>query len=114
MKKVSVMLVAALLLSTGSIFANNSKTEKKDPKTQNLSEQIGNYLSNNNFSKKYNGDTAQVLFMLNDNKEIIVLSVDTEEDNLDAFIKGKLNYKQVEVANYEEGKKYTVSVRIVS
>ena len=114
MRKVSLMLVAALLLSTGSIFANDAKTEVKSSKTQNLSEQIGNFLNNNNFNEEYCGNEAQVLFMLNDDKEIVVLSVDTETEDLEGFIKSRLNYKQVDITTYEVGKKYTVSVRIAS
>jgi len=114
MKKVSLMLVAALLLSTGSIFANDSKKGEDPSKSQNLSEQIGNYLSDNNFDENHQGYTAEVLFMLNDDKEIIVLSVDTEKGDLEGFIKSRLNYKTVDFTNYEEGKKYTVSVRVAS
>lgn len=114
MRKVSLMLVAALLLSTGSIFANDSKKDAKPPKTQNLSEQIGKFLNSNSFSENQQGYQAQVLFMLNSDKEIIVLSVDTKEEEFEGFIKAKLNYKTVAINEYEEGKKYTVSVRIAS
>ncbi|TMM53250.1 hypothetical protein FEE95_19475 [Maribacter algarum] len=114
MKKVSLMLVAALLLSTGSIFANDSKKGVKSSKSQNLSEQIGDYLNDNNFDEKQQGYEAQVLFMLNDDKEIVVLSVDTDKEELEGFIKSRLNYKEVALNDYEEGKKYTVSVRVAS
>lgn len=114
MRKVSLMLVAALLLSTSSIFANDSKKGVKPTKSQNLSEQIGDYLSDNNFDEKHQGHEAQVLFMLNDDKQIIVLSVDTDKEELEGFIKSRLNYKKVDLNNYEGGKKYTVSVRIAS
>jgi len=114
MRKVSLMLVAALLLSTGSIFANDSKKDEKPSKTQNLSEQIGGFLHSNNLTENHLGQEAQVLFMLNSDKEIVVLSVDTEKDDLEGFIKGRLNYQAVEIGTYEEGKKYTISVRITS
>ncbi|MFS4494554.1 hypothetical protein [Maribacter sp. 2308TA10-17] len=114
MKKVSVMLVAALLLSTGSIFANDSKKGVEPAKNPNLSEQIGNYLNDNNFDEEHQGYEAQVLFMLNDDKEIIVLSVDTDKEDLEGFIKSRLNYKEVDLNSYEAGKKYTVSVRVAS
>jgi len=114
MKKVSVMLVAALLLSTGGLFANDSKKGVKPSKSQNLSEQIGNYLNNNDFDEKYQGHSAQVLFILNDDKEIVVLSVNTDKEYLESFIKSRLNYKVVDLNDYEEGKKYTVSVRVAS
>lgn len=115
MKKVSLMLVAALLLSTGSIFANDVKKVERESKTQSLSEQIGAILSINDFTENHQGDTAQVLFMLNDDKEIVVLSVETQKESFEGFIKSKLNYKVVAVNGaYEEGKRYVVSVRIAS
>jgi hypothetical protein len=114
MRKVSLMLVAALLLSTGSIFANDSKKDAKPSKTENLSAQIGKFLNSNNLKENNLGQEAQVLFMLNSDKEIIVLSVDTDQEALEGFIKGRLNYQEVNTDEYEEGKKYTVSVRITS
>jgi hypothetical protein len=114
MKKVSLMLVAALLLSTGSIFANDSKKGEIPTKSPNLSEQIGNYLNDNNLNEKHQGHTAEVLFMLTDAEEIVVLSVDIEKEDLEGFIKGRLNYKVVDSGNYKAGKKYTLSVRIAS
>jgi len=114
MRKVSLMLVAALLLSTGSIFANDSKKDAKPSKTQNLSEQIGEFLASNYLQENNLGHEAQVLFMLNSDKEIIVLSIATDQEDLEYFIKSRLNYHKVAISEYEEGKKYTVSIRIAS
>lgn len=113
MRKISFVLIAAMLLTAGSSFANNTPTKKEDP-TKSLTAQIGEILNNNNFTENDEGQRAQVLFMLNNDKEIVVLSVDTEENSsLEGFIKSKLNYQEVDLASYEEGKKYTVSVRVV-
>ncbi len=114
MRKISLMLVAALLLSTGSIFANDLKKDVEPSKTENLSKQIGEFLNSNNLNEANQGHEAQVLFMLNSDKEIVVLSVETDQEDLEGFIKGRLNYQEVAISEYEEGKKYTVSVRIAS
>jgi hypothetical protein len=113
MRKITFVLVAAMLLATGSSFANNNPIIKEKP-TKNLSEQIGALLENNNLTEKEEGATAEVIFMLNDYNEIVVLSVDTDDnDSLEGFIKGKLNYQEVDSNQYETGKKYSVSVRVV-
>lgn len=112
MRKISFVLVAAMLLSTGSMFATDGKKGNKNDPSKSLSAQIGKLLNYNNFTADEEGKTAQVLFTLNSDKEIVVLSVDTEDATLDAFIKGRLNYHEVDMSTYEEGKKYTVSVRI--
>ena len=110
MRKLSVVLVAAMLLTAGNIFANDSKRDKNPSKT--LSAQISQLLKTNNFNDTYDGAYAQVLFTLNNDKEIVVLSVDTDKNELKSFIIAKLNYKEVILDNFQVGKNYTVSVRI--
>jgi len=109
MRKISLVFVATMLLSTVSLFANNAKPV--DP-AKNLSTQIGDLLDNNSFILENNDLTAEVLFTLNENKEIVVLSVETENEVLEAFVKSRLNYQKVELDEYREGKMYTVPVRI--
>lgn len=113
MRKISFVLVAAMLLSVGNAFATEKPLKKVKP-SQTLTAQIQELLNNNDFTESDEGKQAQVLFMLNDAKEIVVLSVDTDANStLEGFIKSKLNYQEVDLANYQEGKKYTVSVRVV-
>ena len=111
MRKQSLVLVAAMLLSSASIFANNVKDI--DP-TNSLSAQIYEILSDNDFTDQDTGLHAQVRFTLNNDGEIVILSVDTESDKFESFVKSKLNYHVVEENNAEEGKMYTVSVRMKS
>ncbi|MGI9550503.1 MAG: hypothetical protein ACR2MT_04845 [Aurantibacter sp.] len=111
MRKISLVFVAAMLLSTGSILANDVKDN--DP-TKSLSTQITKILGNNHFSEAEINTTAQVRFTLNKEGEIVVLSVDTENPALESFVKSRLNYTKVEAANLEEGKLFKVSVRVKS
>jgi ribosomal protein L7Ae-like RNA K-turn-binding protein len=111
MRKLSYVIVAAMLLSTGSILATS--TELDEP-TAGISEQIHEMLADNSFSEGECNSTAQVRFTLNDKGQIVVLSVETESENLERFVKSKLNYKKIEISNVKEGKLYTVPVRITS
>lgn len=111
MRKLSVVLVAAMLLSAGNLVANDVTTV--DP-LKSLSAQIGNLLKDNNFNRDAAELTAQVRFTLNDQHEIVVLSVDTDDSVLERFVKSRLNYRKVELDTYKEGKLYTIPVRIVS
>lgn len=106
MRKISLVLVAALLLSTSNVLANDYKPENSAKK---LSTQIHNMLKDNNFDIS-DDLTADVRFTINDEGEIVVLSVSTVNDTLEGFVKGRLNYKKVD--NAQEGKIYTVPVRI--
>lgn len=109
MRKLPVVLAAVILLSTVNLFANDSKTN--DPKKE-LAIQISKLLKNNSFAINDHDLTAEVLFTLNDQKEIVVISVQTDDEVLERFVKSRLNYQVVELATAEEGKMFTVPVRI--
>lgn len=109
MRKLSVVLVAAMLCSAGNVFAN--AVNEVNP-LETLSEQISQLLSENSFAQNEVELTAQVRFTLNNDHEIVVLSVETENPVLEDFVKLKLNYEKVILGTYKEGKLYTVSVRI--
>jgi len=106
MRKISLVLVAALLLTTGNVLANDYKPENSVKK---LSTQIHKMLKENSFDIS-DDLTANVRFTINDEGEIVVLSVSTTNETLEGFVKGRLNYKKVD--NAQEGKIYTVPVRI--
>jgi hypothetical protein len=109
MRKLSLVFVAAMLLVTGNIFANN--VEKDNP-SKDLSVQIGELLENTSFTNDDVNLTAQVRFTLNNQGEIVVLSVDTDNERLESFVKYRLNYKKVNVTNYKEGEKFTIPIRV--
>ena len=108
MRKISLVLVAALLLTAGNVLANDYKPENP---TKKLATQIQTMLKDNSFD--INEDlVADVRFTINNEGEIVVLSVSTSNQTLEGFVKGRLNYKKVE--NAKEGKIYTVPVRITA
>ena len=106
MRKISLVLVAALLLSVGNVLANDYKPENPAKK---IAMQIHKMLKNNSFDVS-DDLTADVRFTINNEGEIVVLSVTTSNKNLEGFVKGRLNYKKVD--NAQEGKIYTIPVRI--
>ncbi|WP_291959794.1 hypothetical protein [Maribacter sp.] len=109
MRKLSLVVVAAMLLATGNVLANDVKGENP---SKNLSTQISEMLTENTFSEEHKDLTAQVRFTLNAEGEIVVLSVNSESDKMESFVKNKLNYKKVNLTNVKEGKVYTIPVRI--
>lgn len=109
MRKLPVVLAAALLFAAGNLFA--TETVNSDP-NKDLSEQIGDLLKDNSFVLQNEDLTAQVIFTLNQKKEIVVISVETENELLERFVKSRLNYQHVEVPVAKQGSMYTVPVRI--
>ncbi|MBT8235385.1 MAG: hypothetical protein KJO04_04260 [Bacteroidia bacterium] len=110
MRKFSLFLVAVCMLAAGSLYANNETL--KDPK-KGLSQQIDLLLDKYEFEVTEDL-TAVVKFTLNADQEIVVLTVETSDASLEAYVKGRLNYQKVELENFREGRMYTVPVRITN
>ncbi len=114
MKKVSLFLVVCLF-SLGSVFANDTTNGTEPSQGQKLAKQISSLLNKKNaFAENDLGHSADILFMLNNDMEIVVLSVNTDEKHIERFIKNKLNYQKVDLKTYKPGKKYTIAVKIAS
>jgi hypothetical protein len=110
MRKKSLAFFATALFVVGSLTAN--PTENLEP-TKKLSTQIHKMLESNSFDVE-SDLIANVRFTINKEGEIVVLSVDTEDTVLEGFVKGRLNYKKVDLQNAKEGRLYTVPVRITA
>ena len=52
--------------------------------------------------------------VVNKEKEIVVLSVDTNDKALEYFVKARLNYHKVQDNEIPEGRRYTIPVKIVA
>ena len=104
-----VALVLAISISSIS-FAAPTKTD--DPKSE-LREQIIDLLGDTNVAFSDNAVEAEVVFTLNDQSEIVIVSVNCENEILDGYIKRKLNYKKVQVSALNEGEIYRMPLKIV-
>jgi hypothetical protein len=116
MKKFSLLFVAAALLISGNVMATegNEPGPSTDPDSK-ICAQIGDLLDDNRFELTEDGDlTAFVRFTVNDEHEIVVLSVDSENERLEGFVKARLNYHKVADQNLKEGKIYQVPIRITA
>lgn len=110
MRKTSLAVFATALFAVGTLTANTS--ENLNP-TKKLSAQIHQMLESNSFDVD-DDLVANVRFTINKEGEIVVLSVETENETLEGFVKGRLNYQKVDLQNTKEGKLYTVPVRITA
>ncbi len=110
MKNLKIVL-AGLLLSVftfGSAFANGIDS---NPKADELKIEMTDLLKDLDFTNlEASTETVYVNFLINNKKEIVVLS--TSEEGLDETIKARLNYKTVKTENISMFKKYTLPVVI--
>ncbi|AUC16582.1 hypothetical protein BTO06_16135 [Tenacibaculum sp. SZ-18] len=107
MKKLFLLL--AITVST-SIFANNSRPAevvKSEIRTE-----IIKLLGNANFNVESNL-TADVEFMINNKGEVIVLTVDTKNADVETYVKNKLNYKLITNKLIVKGQTYKMPLKLV-
>ena len=107
MKKLSVILLAFVLLF-GTGISTAAVDLKKDKKT--VSQEIGSLLQNADIELEVDVK-AYVTFMINDEAEIVVLTIDTEDEMIERFIKSRLNYHKLE-NELTPGQEYQVPIRI--
>lgn len=112
MKKLKLVLTAiALFAITTTSFANeiNSNTTNGDFRNE-IASLIGaeapTYLTNGKDIK------AKISLMLNNNNEVIVVSVDSKSNSVASYVKAKLNYQKIDVKGLKKGKIYTVPLTI--
>jgi uncharacterized membrane protein YgcG len=107
MKKLSVILLAFVLLIGTGISAASVEL-KKDKKT--VSQEIGMLLKDANIDLEVDVN-AYVTFMINEEAEIVVLTIDTKDEMIERFIKSRLNYHKLQ-NELIPGQEYQVPIRI--
>lgn len=110
MKKFN-LLVLALALFTVTIATADPKPLKP---TDELRVQIIDLIGTNIIADMEVAESnADVLFTVNSKKELILLSVDSENDQLENYLKRKLNYKKVNHRPSKPGEIYLLPVKMV-
>lgn len=109
MKKLVLVLVAVLSMTTA--VASNEKPS--DKAKRQLRAKIVKLLGKADFSFSEE-ITAQVNFLVNKKGEIIVLSVNSANANVDSYVKRKLNYRRINPTVNGTVQMYKMPIRIVS
>lgn len=91
-------------------FSSYANANPKPLSNETINKQISKYLEGLDEAIKADSKTILVDFMVTEKAEIMVVS--TNDKNLDATIKYKLNYKALSAPQLEMYKKYTIPVVI--
>lgn len=100
MKKLVVLL--ALVLGSSSVFANDNTGANPEQKLRN---EIAALLDKPEIIVEKEELSANIEFTVNSNDEIVVLTVNSEEDNITEYVKTRLNYKKIEAGVSNKGTK---------
>ena len=111
MTKLSYILAAVVMLSLSNLKAGESVKPKP---AKSLSYQIKDLIGHDAIKVSDQDLKGKILFTLNKDREIVVLAVEADTEQMKDFIKIKLNYKKVDVSNWKEGKKYMVPILVTS
>ena len=110
MKSIKILLLGAAIAFSGVLYASEKPT--KDT-SNTISQEIGKFLEDPSFT--VDGDIfATVKVMFNENNEIVVLSVNSKDKSIDAYIKTRLNYKELSKDVNNKNRYYIVPVRITA
>ena len=110
MKNVKLFILA-LGLFTLNLSAANMNPIKP---TENLRVEMVNLIGSNFIDEMIDDQyEANVLFTVNSNRELIVLSVESENTELGTYLKRKLNYKKVNHKPSKHGEIYLLPVKMV-
>ncbi|WP_405606172.1 hypothetical protein [Polaribacter sp. Asnod1-A03] len=104
-------IIAILAISLSTVFSMNA-TEKDNPKSKELRTEIISFLGDNISLELEETTTAEVSFIINNNNEIVIISVSSDIIELNDILKSRLNYKKVDVKNALKGEIYKMPITI--
>ena len=111
MKNLKLFIATFALVFAVQVSANNEKPIKVTAQLQSeLIELMGTKVP---FSL-HNGElTAEVLFTVNSQGEVIILKIESDSPEAEKYIKKRINYKKVSHRTTKPGEVYMLPVRIV-
>ncbi|WP_347924841.1 hypothetical protein [Pontimicrobium sp. SW4] len=112
MKQLKALLLAVTITFSSVLMASTSP-EKPSVETSKITLKIERFLKNPSFDVDHEM-TANVTLTINKNNELVVLSVDSNDEKMKNYIKSRLNYRKVS-GSYETLKdKFIVPVRLTA
>ena len=111
MKTIKSLILATLFIVATSVSAAENPNSRKT-NLDNASKEIAVLLKAPLFEVKEDME-AKVSLMVNQENELVVLSVDTSNKQLETFVKSRLNYQKI-TSVLETGVQYTLPLVVKS
>ncbi|GGG92610.1 hypothetical protein GCM10011416_06920 [Polaribacter pacificus] len=110
MKKV-IAVVLVLTLSVTTVFANNEQPNLTGK--EQLRSEIVKLLGQHQLKISESFVKAEISFLINRQGELVILSVDSENQTVVGFIKKQLNYKKLSIKELSIMKTFKMPLKIV-
>lgn len=114
MKTIKSMLLVAAIAFSSVLTANTNPNEAKPAATAEsnvITQEVGKLLQDPFFNVDED-ITANVTLTINKNNEIVVLSVDSDDQTVEKYIKARLNYNELPSTVTSDEKTFIVPVRL--
>lgn len=109
--KLKTLVVAFLIGFTTIISANNDNMADKKEVATTISTTVEKLLKSPDFLLNET-EKATVKIIINENNEMVVLSVNTKNAAVEAFVKGRLNYKKI--ATKTSSEVFTLPIKVLA
>jgi len=105
------LFVLALALFTINVSAANLEPIKPTDELRiEIVDLIGSSFMDEMIESEY---SASVIFTVNSKRELIVLSVDSDDAEMESYLKRQLNYKKVDHKPSQPGEIYLLPVKMI-
>jgi len=105
MKSLKMLVLVVAIAFSSVLTASTDPNEKAEPAS--ITETVGDLLKNPDFQLS-NEVNAMVEIFINQNNEIVVLSVATDNKTVETYIKSRLNYHKLSKAAIGQTKSFKV------
>ncbi|WP_115462505.1 hypothetical protein [Winogradskyella aurantiaca] len=113
MKTLKVLLLAVAFTFSGALSASTEPVKKTAEKSNEISKTVSKLLENPSFQID-DELNAMIILTVNQENEIVVLSVDSDHETLESYIKNRLNYEKLDTDFSGKQKTYKVPVKVKS
>ncbi|QTD37861.1 hypothetical protein JL193_00680 [Polaribacter batillariae] len=108
----TIIAVIAISLSTVFSATANDKNPKTNKETKALRIEMSAFIGKKIPIEIQKSTTVEVSFIINNKNEIVVLTTDSKNIELNSFFKKKLNYKKIVTKGIQKGEVYKIPIKI--
>ena len=109
MKTLKMLVLVVAITFSSVVSANTNPIKNAEPSS--ISQTVAELLKKPSFEVKENVDTLAYIYV-NEQDEMVVLSVDTDNRVVEDYIKSRLNYKKLSKNVLNHGKMYKLPIKI--
>lgn len=106
------IIIATISISLLSSFSLNATDKKPSEVNKELRTIIVSIIGTTIPIHLNQECTATISFVLNTKNKLVILTVDSENEEVSSYIKSKLNYQEMNISNILKVEQYKVSLKI--